>query len=64
MSELLDWLISDARTVDIWIKRWFKQKSEELITAPKLLAAMEYACLNGGKRVRACLLYTSPSPRD
>ena len=28
MSELLDWLISDAKTVDIWIKRWFKQKSE------------------------------------
>ena len=56
MSELLDWLISDARTVDIWIKRWFKQKSEELITVPKLLAAMEYACLNGGKRVRAGLV--------
>ena len=59
MSELLDWLISDARTVDIWIKRWFKQKSEELITVPILLAAMEYACLNGGKRVRAGLVCAS-----
>ena len=59
MSELLDWLISDARTVDIWIKRWFKQKSEELITVPKLLAAMEYACINGGKRVRAGLVCAS-----
>ena len=49
----IKWLLSDAKAVDIWIKHWLEQKSRETIKIPRLLEAMEYASLNGGKRIRA-----------
>ena len=59
MAESLEWLLSDAKAVDGWIKKWLYQKSDEAILAPRLLAAMEYASLNGGKRMRAGLVCAS-----
>ena len=59
MAESLEWLLSDAKAVDGWIKNWLYQKSDGSILAPRLLAAMEYASLNGGKRMRAGLVCAS-----
>ena len=59
MAEPLEWLLSDAKAVDGWIKKWLHQKSDDTILAPRLLAAMEYASLNGGKRMRAGLVSAS-----
>ena len=59
MAEPLEWLLSDAKAVDGWIKKWLYQKSDDTILAPRLLAAMEYASLNGGKRMRAGLVSAS-----
>ncbi len=59
MAESLEWLLSDAKAVDGWIKNWLYQKSDGSILAPRLIAAMEYASLNGGKRMRAGLVCAS-----
>ena len=56
MVRPLKWLLSDAKAVDIWIKQWFEQKSRDIVKIPRLLEAMEYASLNGGKRMRAGLV--------
>ncbi len=55
----LKWMLSDAKAVDVWIKHWLEKKSKDLIKIPKLLEAMEYASLNGGKRMRAGLVCAS-----
>ena len=55
----IKWLLSDAKAVDLWIKHWLEQKSKERIKIPRLLEAMEYASLNGGKRIRAGLVCAS-----
>ncbi len=59
MVESLEWLVFDAKAVDGWIKKWLYQKSDEEVSAPKMLEAMEYASLNGGKRMRAGLVCAS-----
>ena len=59
MVEPLKWLLSDAKAVDNWIKHWLEKKSSNIIKIPRLLQAMEYASLNGGKRVRAGLVCAS-----
>ena len=64
MAESLEWLLSDAKAVDGWIKKWFYQKSDDAISASRLLEAMEYASLNGGKRMRAGLVCASARIAD
>ena len=64
MAESLEWLLSDAKAVDGWIQKWLCKKSGESILAPRLLAAMEYASLNGGKRMRAGLVCASARIAD
>lgn len=59
MAEPLTWLASDAKDVDIWIKQWLARKSRQKIKIPRLIEAMEYASLNGGKRMRAGLVCAS-----
>ena len=59
MSETLEWLLLDANAVDSWIRKWFHQKSDKVALTPRLLEAMEYASLNGGKRIRAGIVCAS-----
>ena len=45
-------LFSDAELISTWLERHF---ASEDVAADRLLEAMAYAALNGGKRLRGCL---------
>ena len=51
-----DSLFSDAELVSTWLERHF---ALEDVAADRLLEAMGYAALNGGKRLRGCCLVIS-----
>jgi len=51
-----DLLASDAEAVSSWLKHYL---ASQQIAASRLLDAMTYAALNGGKRLRGCLVLSS-----
>jgi len=51
-----DLLASDAEAVSSWLKHYL---ASQQIAASGLLDAMTYAALNGGKRLRGCLVLSS-----
>ena len=51
-----DSLFSDAELVSTWLERHF---ASEDVAADRLLEAMAYAALNGGKRLRGCLVISA-----
>ena len=51
-----DLLASDAKAVSSWLKHYL---ASQQIAASRLLDAMTYAALNGGKRLRGCLVLSS-----
>ena len=44
----------DAEHVSHWLSTWFQKQPH---IAPRLYEAMAYSALNGGKRMRASLVY-------
>lgn len=61
MTSVDDILASDAKTVTLWLDRYFDKliAADDIDTAPHLIKAMRYAVLNGGKRLRANLVFSS-----
>ena len=51
-----DSLFSDSELVSTWLERHF---ASEDVAADRLLEAMAYAALNGGKRLRGCLVISA-----
>ena len=48
----------DAALLDRWLTDYFEQRAS-LTTAPRLVEAMRYSALNGGKRMRASLVLSA-----